>query len=911
MSGRRANALYPEPPHPKALPLAPRTSSRLATDGYNAPGRRMRFMGSETTWEAGPSRPPQPYKTTALRRFSAATREEPGSSWRRCGRHEVVRTTARGLEFQKGAGSPTRQGTSGDRGPHKNFAAARGPFTIINDTIVTTESTEEPCRKTSRGRFLCGAFRWADLIDTNATERTELARGAGIRFRAAARLAWTLWAACVVLIVLALLLDFGRQEPFPFRTGDRLSPSLAVLTGALSLAYPTVGALIASRLPRNPIGWIFCGSGLLYAAQRFTGDYADYVLLENFSWPGGEYVAWFSTSVGGLPSVLVGVFVMLLFPDGHLPSRRWRTVAWVAIFGAACGTLGDALMPGSLRTHFYVNNPFGVVGTIGGFTTYELFAASSFLGTALVFASNLGALLSLLLRLHRARGEERQQLKWLLYAAVPAAFCLSVILLQHMVVNYTTNFLFDPRVMVSWEVLVYVLYAGAFASLAVPVCTYIAILRHHLYDIDAVINRTLVYGALSACVVGIYVLAVGGFGALFQARGNLGVSLLATGVVALLFQPLRSKLQRGINRLMYGERDDPYAVISRLGRRLEATLAPDAVLPTVVETIAQALKLPYAAVLLKEGEGFRTAAAYGTPAGETEALPLVYQREEIGRLVLAPRAPGEGFTDADRRLLEDLARQAEVAVHAVRLTADLQRSRERLVATREEERRRLRRDLHDGIGPTLTGLALQLNAARKLVLRNEPKDAEETLARLEERTSETLSEMRRLIYGLRPPALDDLGLVPSICQQAQIQGMVDAPTKERWEDGPVFSMEAPEPLPPLPAAVEVACYRIAQEAIANVARHARAETCRVRLSVERGAGVLEMEITDNGVGIPEDYRAGVGLSSMRERAEELGGTLTVEPGPAGGTRVLARLPLPIPGAHPEGAASSWRAPSVS
>jgi len=270
--------------------------------------------------------------------------------------------------------------------------------------------------------------------------------------------------------------------------------------------------------------------------------------------------------------------------------------------------------------------------------------------------------------------------------------------------------------------------------LIVPVCTYIAILRYDLYDIDLLINRTLVYGALSACVVGVYVLAVGGLGALFQARGNLAISLLATGLVAVLFQPLRSTLQRGVNRLMYGERDDPYAVLSRLGRRLEATIVPERVLPTVVETIAQALKLPYAAILLKEGEGYRTAAAYGSPTAEPEALPLIYQREEIGRLVIAPRAPGEGFSAADRNLLEDLARQAEIAVHALRLTSDLQRSRERLVSTREEERRRLRRDLHDGVGPTLTGLALQLNAVRKLVVRNERREAEQTLARLERRT---------------------------------------------------------------------------------------------------------------------------------------------------------------------------------
>lgn len=228
----------------------------------------------------------------------------------------------------------------------------------------------------------------------------------------------------------------------------------------------------------------------------------------------------------------------------------------------------------------------------------------------------------------------------------------------------------------------------------------------------------------------------------------------------------------------------------------------------------------------------------------------------------------------------------------------------------------MRRDLHDGIGPTLTGLALQLNAARKLVIRNKLRDAEETLARLEKRTEETLAEMRQLIYGLRPPALDDLGLIPAICQQAQSQGMVDGHTTstdeiDRWENRPVFSMEAPEFLPPLPAAVEVACYRIAQEALTNAARHAHAKTCRVRLSVEREAGVLEVEVTDDGVGIPGDHHAGVGLTSMRERAEELGGTLAVETGLEGGTRVLARLPLPNPEEQLEGAASSWSAPSAS
>src|SRR5215204_2677808 len=722
------------------------------------------------------------------------------------------------------------------------------------------------------------------MVVTKGT-RNQGQRIGGMSRRTAAWLAWSVCAVCVVLIALALVLDFLTGEVIiPDLPGPRLGPALALLTGVLSLAAPTVGALIASRLSTNPIGWIVCGVGLLYTAQRFSSAYADYALLENFAFPGGEYVAWFSGLIDFSGPILAGVFVMLLFPDGHLLSRRWQIVAWMAVLGTALRALYDAFYPDDLTTHSFVKNPFGVVGVIGGrITTYDFFTASALVGDTLLLTSILAALFSLFVRLHRAWGDERQQLKWFLYAVVPAVVGFSFILLSYIIVDFTELVFinpFEPFGEISWSIH----YVPVFSLLFVPVFTYIAIVRYHLYDIDVVINRTLVYGALSACVVGVYVLTIVALGALFQVQGNLAVSLLATGLVAVLFQPLRSRLQRSVNRLMYGERDDPYAVISRLGRRLEATLAPDTVLPTLVETIAQALKLPYAAILLKEGEGFRTTAAYGSPRGEPETLPLVYQREEIGRLVLSPRAPGESFSDADRSLLEDLARQAEVAVHAVRLTADLQNLRERLVATREEERRRLRRDLHDGIGPALTGLALQAGTLRRLV-RPRPEDAEETLARLEQRTEGTLAEMRRLIYGLRPPALDDLGLIPSIYQQAQSQGMVDlsksTKTDERLERRPIFSMEAPEELPPLPAAVEVACYRIVQEALTNVARHADAKTCQLRLSVGRGAGVLEVEITDDGAEIPENRVAGVGLSSMRERAEELGGTLAVEGGPRG------------------------------
>src|SRR5215216_5633152 len=517
----------------------------------------------------------------------------------------------------------------------------------------------------------------------------------------------------------------------------------------------------------------------------------------------------------------------------------------------------------------------------GGLIIYEMFDDLSEVGPALLLISSIAALVSLILRLHRAWGDERQQLKWFLYATLPASVSFSFILIIFSRLYFPMLRFLDPYLPFQ-EFFTYIdTYAVPVISLLfVPVFTFIAILRYRLFDIDVVINRTLVYGALSACVVGIYVLAVVALGTVFQARGNLAISLLATGLVAVLFQPLRSRLQRSVNRLMYGERDDPYAVISRLGRRLEATLAPEVVLPTLVETIAQALTLPYAAILLKEGEGFRTAATYGSPLGEPETLPLVYQREEIGRLVLSPRAPGERFSDADRSLLEDLARQAEVAVHAVTLTTDLQHSRERLVTTREEERRRLRRDLHDSLGAQLAGLNVQAGTLRRLIPRD-PDAADELVVELREELRSAITDIRRLVYDLRPPALDDLGLAEALRRLAEHYGSEDEQLS--------VLVEAPEDLPKLPAAVEVAVYRITQEALVNVARHARARTCVVRLAVNEEVG---LEIFDDGVGIPAERSAGVGLSSMRERATELGGSCAVETAPKGGTQVLVRLPMP-------------------
>jgi signal transduction histidine kinase len=427
----------------------------------------------------------------------------------------------------------------------------------------------------------------------------------------------------------------------------------------------------------------------------------------------------------------------------------------------------------------------------------------------------------------------------------------------------------------------------------IPLAIGVSILRFRLWDIDPFLSRALVYGALTACVLGIYVLVVAGLGALFEVRGNPLIALTATGLVAVLFQPLRARVQAAVNRLVYGERDDPYTALARLGRRLDSTVTLDSMLPAIVETVALALGSPYVALLIRQGDtlvvGAEYPAAVGAPvpgfrpaaasAGDLDSVPLAYQGQAVGELRLARGAHRAQLRSADRRLLSDLARQAGTAVHAVRLTADLRASREHVVIKREEERRRLRRDLHDGLGPMLASHALQLEAARDL-LDERPELAIQLLGKILGQSGTMLADMRRLINALRPPALDELGLAGAIAQMAD----------QYAHTGLQIHIDVPAHLPELPAAVEVAAYRIVQEALTNIARHAQARHCLVHLAA--GDILLVLEIADDGVGLPAQHRAGVGLRSMQERAEELGGQCSVKAGAQGGTSVMIFLPVP-------------------
>lgn len=684
-----------------------------------------------------------------------------------------------------------------------------------------------------------------DRASAGTTGAGQAAGRAPVSARFVARIAWSIAVVAAVSEVFALVLMvlnsfYPEAETTPYW-------GAAVVIGVV---FPVVGALIVSRYPGNALGWVFCVMGLTGGISDFASEYATYALIAYpGSLPGGMAAVWVGSVLGNTGFALLSL-IPLLFPDGHLPSRRWRPVAWLLAAMIALAMLQFAFAPGPFNDFPSVSNPLGIESAR---PLFELISTIMSLG---IFPLLFAGLAAIVVRFRRSRGDERQQLKWFTYAV----FLIPISLVG--------NDLFPDY---AWLI-------GGISVALLPVAIGIAVLKHRLYDIDIVINRTLVYGALTACVVGIYVLAVGYLGATFRAEGSLLVSLVATGIVAVVFAPLRDRVQRVVNRLMYGERDDPYAVLSRLGRRLDAALAPNDVLPAIVETVAGALKLPYAAVTLKRGDGFETAAAHGTPVNEPLVLPLTYGPEMVGQLVLGHRAAGESFGKQDLDLLDDLARQVGVAAHAVRLTADLQRSRERLVMAREEERRRLRRDLHDGIGPQLAALTLKLETARNKLSQDPTADA--LLSDLAERARVAVADVRRSVHALRPPALDELGLVPALRETAA----------QYSQNGLRVSVEAPENLPPLPAAVEVAAYHIAQEAMTNVVRHAGARNCAVRFGLDETSGLLSLEVQDDGRGLDGERGSGVGLFSMRERAEELGGTCAVEPLSAGGTRVLARLP---------------------
>ncbi len=428
-----------------------------------------------------------------------------------------------------------------------------------------------------------------------------------------------------------------------------------------------------------------------------------------------------------------------------------------------------------------------------------------------------------------------------------------------------------------------------FLQVAFPLALAVAILRYRLFEIDLILSRALVYGVLTIAVISFYIGVVTSLGRLLQSEATLLPSLLATGVVAVAFQPIRAWLQQQVNRLLFGQRNEPYAVITTLGQQIDTVRTPDRVLRAIVETIGQSLKLPYVAILSRDETEIQAVFALvpgssSMPPMHLLRLPLRYQQQELGLLLVAPRLGEERLSDTDHKLLHELARQTAIAVYAARITADVQRSRERIVLAREEERRRIRRDLHDGLGPQLASQTLTLDVIAK-VLHSNPAQAATLLLAVRQQMQQAVSDIRDLIYGLRPPVLDDLGL----------NGAIEEFVERLGQPGKLqINLQLAETHLALPAAVEVAVYRIVQEAVTNAIKHAHASQIMVTSMVDRApqaACSFKVTICDDGIGLPAEYTVGIGLQSMRERAEELGGSCVIGKRREGGTEVVARLPI--------------------
>ncbi|MEV0395366.1 sensor histidine kinase [Polymorphospora rubra] len=648
---------------------------------------------------------------------------------------------------------------------------------------------------------------------------------------------------------------------------------LAVLNGApvshlsyhlLVVASAVVGGLITAHRPGNPVGWLALTSALCFALQEASGQYAAHgVVVDPGSLPFAAALAWPQTWLW-LPGNAAIALIPAFFPDGRLLSRRWRPAIWTVVALTAIAVVTNAVRPGDNEQILPVGvpNPLGVPGwqpiadTTGGLA---ILASAVFLFAA-------GG--TVVWQARKARGARRQQVKWVGYAVA-----LNVLVVAgRLVVGLTDNHpgLF-PYENVLWDL------AGSASVSSILVAVGIAILKHQLFDIDLLISRTAVFVTLSACVGGAYVLVVGLLGAGFDTSASLPVSFVGAAVAALIFAPLRHWLQRRVNILVYGERDDPYAVLARLGQRLEQTQDSSAVLSTSTATVREALQLSYVEIQTVDGRSYRL----GTPPADPVRIPLV-AGEPVGDLLLGPRSGEVSLGDRELRLLADLARHIGVAVQAVRaldraqsLAADLQRSREHLVVAREEERRRLRRDLHDGLGPTLAGLTMRAEVAQEI---GPGEQANRMLEEIVVDARTAVADVRRLVDGLRPPALDTMGLAGAL--RSHIAAWPAA--------GPRVVFEAPETLPALPAATEVAAYRIAVEALNNARKHARADTVEVRLTVT--GEQLRLDVHDDGRGRQPGQPDGVGMHSMHERADELGGECTVSSAPGTGTRVTAILP---------------------
>ncbi|OAH48943.1 sensor histidine kinase [Microbacterium oleivorans] len=640
------------------------------------------------------------------------------------------------------------------------------------------------------------------------------------------------------------------QHPAP-----PLSPGWAGVLPGVAMLVP--GALLSWRLPWHPIALVLTGFGVLWILDGLASASVNYAaFFDRDAWwaPAG---LWFFGRLGAVLLVPI-VLLLLLFPDGRMRRGPWRAVSLVALALSLVMPVTFVFAPSdALRD----DNP-ARVELLDAFDAptptlplppevWSLLLAAS--APCLALAVLLG-LVVCISRRFGADPERKAQLRWLLWSSLVFLVVLVVV------------FPLVPTVVV--DVLLGVTIGLVAASVVV------AVTRYRLYEIDRLLSWTLVYALLIAGIVAIDVLLIVTLGAAIDDRAAM---LLAVVAVTLVYAPLRDRLFGLASRVVSGRRGDPYAVVSSLGDRLERSADPADQLHELASAVAAAFGSPFVRVEL-DAEGEHTmCSAHGTPVAGAVEVPIDSGGRVIGRILMAPgRRPV--VSRRDQRLLGDLVRLAASSLHAARLARDLQSSRERLVLAREEERSRLRRDLHDGLGPLLGGVKLRLETARNLSERDPERSRALVDAAIAEQ-ADVIDEIRRIVHDLRPPALDDLGLRRALEQLAERLSGGDGPRIDVVGDVPAS----------LSPAVEVAAFRIAGEALTNARRHSGAR--RVVLRLAHGDGMLRLAVEDDGTGVAPDAVRGVGLRSMRERAAELGGATRILAAPGGGTLIEADLPL--------------------
>ena len=644
--------------------------------------------------------------------------------------------------------------------------------------------------------------------------------------RLAAGLAAGSTVCCVAAVVIAQRLG-PAAEIEPVFWGDLV----------LGTAWPVAGALVVRSAPRNPVGWVLLAAALI-GPYELCGYYAAADAMPGRDLPGAALAAWVSIW-GFVPYFFVLPLVLLLFPDGQPLTPRWRPVVAALVTLASLTTLTRMVSPVTADISSAVVNPLGI--------SWEWLNHATRAGALIcLFGGITLGVVSILLRTRRAVGQHRTQMQWLLLGGI--------VLLAGFVGPWGS-----ARAI-----------ALSVGLLALPVAIVIAILRHGLFDVAIALNRTIVLLLLSGLVVAGYAAAVLSLGSV---GGTSGPGLLLVAGAALLAASLRSTVQRAVDRTLFGHRGDPYAVVTRVGRHLAPASEPLAALALLVEALRKALQLPYVAYWDHRTEA--VLATSGEPVAGWEAAPAAALGQVLGELRVGNRPSGERLGSEEREAIAEVAARAGTLAYAAGLVADVAESRSRIVVAREEERRRLRDDLHDELGPTLAGVAHQLDALSTRLRSAGDDDNAHRAGAVRDRMRATVRDVRSIVHGLRPPVLDQRGLGGAL--HSLVEGI----------DTPQCSTDLDLP-DPLPAAVEVAAYAIAAEAVANALRHSAGST--LTIVARASAESVVVEVIDNGQGVHDRTHAGIGLRSMSERAAEVGGRLDLLVAPGGGTRVVATLP---------------------